>query len=548
MNLDVKKRQRSENGERFICRMIRIILGIYLLVMFSVYPLTLKTGYYMITDGKYELFKSIHILLWICMGVLLSVLGISSFVKRGIKESFRRIGRELTNSDYCLMLFLVLLFLSTILSKYRETALYGFRDWYMGFFMYLNLCLVSLILSKFVTFKKFFLHVLSWTSGIICLTGFLQRMNIHVIHLQGFQLGSSDLSTLGNVNWACGYLSIVLLVMLYLFFDSVGIFRLICGIPIVAVYLFLAVQGSSSGWIVVFLSLFFSLEYCLLNLSFMKLRALLTLLLLCMLSVFSGCYFYQFRVREGKTILYENVPSLFQSKGIFTAGMIVLCSGILILVLTRKKTIAFDRKKGEAAAKILGGVGAGAVFLVAVMMLVHGFNQERFPFLDSYSALCITPEWGHDRGGNWMISLKAFQKSGFLCRFFGYGPDCLYYCINEHGMFVTDWSYAFISRNPAIANAHNECITFLINLGFSGTFSYYLFLGVSVKELLQKNLSNQFTIFVAFAVLTSFLHNTVSFQQILSTPYLFILLGIAKSSQKKELQNRIIKQDVIDTK
>ena len=79
-----------------------------------------------------------------------------------------------------------------------------------------------------------------------------------------------------------------------------------------------------------------------------------------------------------------------------------------------------------------------------------------------------------------------------------------------------------------LTNAHNEWITVLVNTGMLGLFCYAgTFLTAFIR--FAGRASKEPLLYVcAVAVLTYTAHNMVSFQQVLHTPYLFIVLGIGE--------------------
>ena len=106
------------------------------------------------------------------------------------------------------------------------------------------------------------------------------------------------------------------------------------------------------------------------------------------------------------------------------------------------------------------------------------------------------------------------------------GPDCFAVYIYE----VPELAEKMVDRfgDLRLTNAHNEWITVLVNTGMLGLFCYAgTFLTAFIR--FAGRASKEPLLYVcAVAVLTYTAHNMVSFQQVLHTPYLFIVLGIGE--------------------
>ena len=78
-------------------------------------------------------------------------------------------------------------------------------------------------------------------------------------------------------------------------------------------------------------------------------------------------------------------------------------------------------------------------------------------------------------------------------------------------------------------NAHNEWLTTLINLGALGTTAY----AAVFLTALRKYRRNSMAIMLLF---TYGMHSLISFQQVLNTPFFFLLLGVCEAEQRMNQQ------------
>ena len=80
--------------------------------------------------------------------------------------------------------------------------------------------------------------------------------------------------------------------------------------------------------------------------------------------------------------------------------------------------------------------------------------------------------------------------------------------------------------NERLTNAHNEWLTVLVNTGWLGVFCYAgIFITVWIR-CVRRAKGKPLLYVCAISILAYAVHNMVSFQQILSTPYIFIVLGM----------------------
>ena len=80
-----------------------------------------------------------------------------------------------------------------------------------------------------------------------------------------------------------------------------------------------------------------------------------------------------------------------------------------------------------------------------------------------------------------------------------------------------------------LTNAHNEWLTTLINLGVLGTAAY----AAVFLTALRKYHGNSMAIMLLF---TYGMHSMISFQQVLNTPFFFLLLGVCEAEQRMSQQ------------
>ena len=136
--------------------------------------------------------------------------------------------------------------------------------------------------------------------------------------------------------------------------------------------------------------------------------------------------------------------------------------------------------------------------------------------------------WGSFRGATWREGLAIFASLKEEKKIFGVGPDCYAayaYSVPELKQMITMRT----GGNAVARNAHNECITYLVN---SGVLGLGMFLGIfasAVFRLIKGAAKEPLCYIFAASLLSYFFHNQFSFTQLESTPYLFMMLGMGES-------------------
>ena len=138
-------------------------------------------------------------------------------------------------------------------------------------------------------------------------------------------------------------------------------------------------------------------------------------------------------------------------------------------------------------------------------------------------------EWGNRRGMLWQMAWQGFCRGDLKQKLLGAGPDCFAGYLEQvlpGGTVLFDKGYF---AGSIFTNAHNEWLTTLINLGVLGTAAY----AAVFLTALWKYRRNSMAIMLLF---TYGMHSLISFQQVLNTPFFFLLLGVCEAEQRMNQQ------------
>lgn len=518
----------EENRHVWLGDICQGIIMAYFLVMAVIYPFYAPGGYMRIGEVKYVFFRNVSLVtLAVVAGiVLLSIIGCRDW--NWVIRSYRK----LSVTDWFAYGYFLAVMLSYLCSAYKRDALWGAEGWYMGVVTQMIFVFLYFVFSRCFHCDLRWLCVWLAAAAGVFLLGICNRYSVYPIFMEGRTEGF--ISTLGNINWFCGYWSVTASVGITLYWCSdrlrIRIFA--------AIYSFIAmlagvVQGSDSAYIV-FIVLLLTLSV----LSFDSIGRIYRLLELCMMFA-AGCLL-------GKIMQY--IPNLRYnyvmiaddgSRDITTvlmsgnAALWILASLITWYILLRvleKQNLIHIEKNNKLKGMITAAVIVCACIAAVILPILSGGlytagASETADYNDDYREV-FNADWGNGRGAAWNCGINAYRSMDTVHKIVGVGPDCFADYVYDRPGLAERLANQF--TNQRLTNAHNEQITLLVNLGVLGWLCYMgIFLTAFVRYM--RRADRQPLLYVcAVSILAYTAHNTVSFQQVLSAPFVFITLGIGE--------------------
>lgn len=496
----------------------------HLLVIGLSAALPLYTGgtYWKLGDTKYMLFRNLAVFclgIWLAVSICEIVRGLISRRRpAAAEEGGSGSRRKLSSMDVWVLCYGAAAVLSAVLSPYKETAWRGYSEWYMGALSQLLFVGIYFFVSRHFDGKQYSLLLGGAALFVVFGLGFCHRLGMDPSGLmKGFDPRSWEydhmLSTIGNINWFCGYCSVALAFPAAAFLKAEKRWlRWGAYVISIAGLTLLMIQGSDIGIILVAVCLF----VCMLagihdGRVFRGTVALVT-----GTAVLLAAYGFLRRLLGERA--WEAVPddgfarALANWQGWWLLG----AAGLGLYVLLGRM---LRSRKNE---QLLGRIAAGAAVLTALAAVA---GVLLFALRGSFDG-----GWGNGRGALWQVSLQGFWRGDFLQKLFGAGPDCF----AEYIYSVFSGDLPGLSGRWAgtvFANAHNEWLNHLVNLGLTGTICY---LGIFLRGLARYRRYLP-------GILALILYGTVSltgFQQVLSTPLLFMILGIAENRHVYKCEQR----------
>lgn len=474
-------------------KLLALLCNVYMVILLVVLPLYTGGSYYLLGDRKYLLFRNVT-------GIMLVIFIIVTCVLLVVNREEPL--PQLSLVDKCMLAYGGCAFLSAAFSKYQITAWLGYRDWYMGAVSQLLFVGIYFFVSRCYDTNKAVLYLGEAALFLVLLLAYLQRLDVDLLRLhKPFRENdwevSHMLSTLGNINWFCSYLSVLLPLPLtgFLYARTKVKGRLLYLLSIFGLAM-LWIQGSDIGLAVVFV-------------------------------ILGMCFWKGVRKHH------------FFARGILlAAGMSGLLWGFGILAKLRNAK-AFMPADAVAYEMVFGrGWGMAALLLLLLYFFFVGKPTLQKPIMKGfvlplfvlvalgvlYGVVKVIPamDYGNGRGMLWQLAIKGFREASFLQKWIGAGPDC-YAHVLETTSVIKEGHW----QGVVFANAHNEWLNQLVNLGIVGTGCY---LGIFINSFKRYKglLLGIMTLF------TYVICSLVGFQQVMNAPYLFLILGLCENRLRKE--------------
>ncbi len=497
----------------------------YLLLIFGVYPFYMKQGYVDIGKAKYYFFIYSSFAaagIFTLISILLTVQGIYQCLKK--RKMYLIDWNNLSIVDLFVIMYATEIFISYAFSDFRGEALWGAEGWYMGLVLKLILCALYFFISRLWDGNRFVWHTSIAISGIVFVLGILDRFSIYLIPLEIRQ--PEFISTLGNINWFNGYLSVLAPVGICMFlFQNKNIYlKLFYGIYTVISFM----AGVSQGGDSIFL-FFAALFFILLWISLEKEAWFRNYFLLIFLWGFSAQAVRFMRVFMPDHYNYDtnNLCAYATGSNVTLAAGIF---GLLIygMLLWKKENFFLSEYIKKTIRKTMVVLLLGGIML---WLFIAGFNTSiGISGLEEKSFFLLNKNWGNGRGAAFSIAFDSFKQMPLLHKFIGVGADCFSVYAYSLPDLAVKLREAF--GNSRLTNAHNELLTCLVNEGILGVC---LFLGIViffVKKCMKNGKENYIFLGLAACVICYLCHNMVSFEQVLNLPFLFLLMGMGGAASQ----------------
>ncbi len=531
MSNRLKNKQKREDsmwtvGRDFMGYLLDMMVCIYMLLVIVVMPFYNQEGFSHIGSDKATFFKQISI-----TGAWFIVPALAAYLLFWVMEHRRKITINLSVTDKFALLYGAVLLLSYLCSDYKENALWGAGGWYMGLLPQLFFLAIYFLVSRFWEFRKWQIFLFLPVSTVVFVLGYLNRFGIFPIDMQVDNV--QFISTIGNINWYCGYLVSVFFGGYYLLWHSDAWSKekktwqkALLMLYVAVGFATLVTQGSMSGLFT--LAVMLVITFCLSASEHRKmLRFWQEVLLLSLVCLFTFL---------GRSVLGWQIT--------YTDGIVDLLTNSLLPVIMVVVAVAFVGglaycgKRGCYPDKLfcitakLGVMGITvAVCVVIGMIIVNTLHPGSLGALSESSFFTFSPKWGSNRATTWKAGLMCFAEQNFLHKLIGVGPDSMSSFLYQGGSEELKEMVKGVFGDTSLTNAHNEWITILVNTGILGCTGFVGMMVSAIVGFVKCGVNANKVVLGAcgFCLLAYTVNNMFSFQQSMSVATIFVILGIGEA-------------------
>lgn len=520
---------------------VPLLLTAYLFIVFCLYPFYLKDGYTDVGREKFNFYKVMTIggfslILPLVFACVLFRIKENAGKEGGIRRIFGEI--RFSATDWMVAAYGVSVLVSYLCSEFKETALWGEKGWNMGLLTQLAFVLSYFLVAHFWEYEEKLLLAFMAAAAAVFFLGLLNRFSIFPLEIQG--ANSSFLSTLGNINWYCGFWSVLFPVGFILYWSGEKIWQRLSGFLCTLVGIATGVSQGSNSAFIVFAGLYIFV-FCLSFKSMGRMKRFLELAVL-FCAVCQGLRLWRV-LRPDAFDYYSGTGSDWITLSRVTLFLLVSFCMIYLLfcLIGRKKKT--DMKNFKVVRQIIV-LGAVVVVGVYIFLLVLNTRIEGgIRFMGELPALVFSERWGSARGATWSAGVEIYRNMHGWRKLIGVGPDCFAMYLYT----LPDLAKSVIKQfdGARLTNAHNEWLTVLVNQGlfgllcYGGIFCSAVFRYVRLAEKAADHRGKYLYIF-GLSAFAYTIHNIVSFQQILSTPFIFLMLGMGEALARETGKRQIM--------
>ena len=532
-------------SKRKLMNASNVIVGLWVMAMFTIFPLIYNDFYFDILQTKYYTVLTLSIIMILALIVICGFAGgfknfFDNLNKKGFVVWFKE---EFSIWDICIMVFWLMSALSTAFAgRFIMESITGDKGRYSGLLLISIYVILYFTVSRMFSFGKVYFTVFLAVSIPVCLFGYTDYFNMDIL---GFKEKISPeqwpifTSTIGNINTYTAVLAFYIAIAGTLFIttpfksdngrgESIG--KIVFYYVIMLMnFIALAMGTSDNGYLT--LAAFFGLV------PFVAFRTMegVRRFILTILTYLLGIKIIQLIniSYAGKVLgisgLYDFISDFKYLNLVIVALAIVV---IIMYVLEYKKKE--KRRDNEALLRSLRYIWLAILVIVfaAIVFMGMKINSDVTAAKEKYGALAdyfvFNDSWGTFRGYIWRAAVEEYMKFPLLHKIFGSGPDTF-------GLYIG------LLRNEEMTSVtgqffdatHNEYIQFLFTLGPIATIAYILALILpSVEALrtrlfyLRDNTMLPYLYACAIAVICYATQAVVNLNLPVVTPFLWIFLSI----------------------
>lgn len=505
-----------------ICK--RVVLFVYTLAIFCVYPVVVDDAYFNITITKTNFFQRASLIFAICF-IVAFILDLTIHKYYDIDEKLNIDGKDrfYTKPVFWIEMFALSNVIAWYMTDCSPSALSGSNARRMGLIMYLIIAVVFIMVSSYVEVSKISIIAFAVVTIYTYIIGMVQHLELDVSYWATGETSSFEfmhyrerlsdnqfdiyMSTFGNINIFSSFIVISLTLFLGIFiFTSVSYMKLISGAVVVLGGASLMIANSDSGYIGVVGAMFvlFLISY-----NSEKVRTFIISLILLACGNLLVVLMNNFAVRE-----YDKRGGFAQALDRMDLSFMIIIGLVMVYLLVHYMAVNHKDKLDKFNKKLvtIGILVASAVAGIVTIIVGNVMGIAAFTFND---------KWGTYRGFVWSRACNIFEDAHLVNKLFGYGNETF-------GVYMNAYYYDDMKNivGKIYDNAHNELLQYLITLGIFGVVAYLGVFLASVIYMLRYGRGNYLVYGFLTATIGYFVQSLINLNQPITTPLYFVIMAL----------------------
>lgn len=526
-----KNTKTSQPRLRFTVR--HALTDIYIVLLFTFFPLFLSNYYAAARRDKFWSFMIITGVLGLAVGIISIVNYFSRNNEYNLKLNTYRDPFKLSITDIGFFAFSAGAVISTLTSGRTSHCFMGLSSGAsngrnMGLVTILLLLTAYMMISRFYFNKKIVYYCIF---GGITILSFLAIVNYYYMDPLGLfkaYEGSKNYdtvindftSTIGNKN----YLSAIICVSLPFSFGMFiatedKIMRIVSLVSTGLQFMGLIVATSDGGFLGCFAA------FAVMAVVVSRSRKYL----------FRYCTGFAVMMLSAKVLWLFDLIMKGNSKGYSSFSKFFISSNLVYVILALFALIAlalYFTGKNKESDELPKVIFIALLSLVCLAVLGFAGLIIYYTFIDTETALTGTMRffrfnlyWGTHRGYFWIRSLEAYKEMNLWQKLFGAGPETFYYIFQPYFSEMTK-----LFNEGSCNAAHNVYINYLVTHGALGLASYLVFIGSAIARSIRRANHNPLCLVCAFVIVAYAVQDIVNIANPVNVPWFIIFIALSEST------------------